>query len=297
MILRNLHLQYKLPICIFTLIIIMSCSSEKKIGVQGHRGCRGLMPENSLAAFEKAIDLGVQTLELDIVISKDGKVVVSHDPYMNSIFCLTPEGGIIPNDSETDYNLYEMNYDEIKTFDCGTKFHPTYPNQEKFKTYKPLLSEVFDLVKTKKSDVKFNIEIKSDPSYYDIFTPQPEAYVALVLEEIDKHDMFSRVNLQSFDVAILEEVKVQAPKIPLALLVEDDETINEKLNLLSFQPEIISPYFKLLSEASISNYQKEGFQVIPWTVNTETDMKQMIAWNVDAIITDYPNVLIEILKQ
>lgn len=293
---KNPHLQHKLAICIFTLIIIMSCSSEKKIGVQGHRGCRGLMPENSLAAFEKAIDLGVQTLELDIVISKDRKVVVSHDPYMNSIFCFTPEGGIIPNDSQTDYNLYEMNYDEIKTFDCGTKFHPTYPNQEKFKTYKPLLSEVFDLVKTKNSDVKFNIEIKSDTNYYDVFTPQPEAYVTLVLEEINKHDMFSRVNLQSFDAAILEEVKVQAPKMPLALLVEDDETINEKLSLLSFQPKIISPYFKLLSEASILNYQKEGFQIIPWTVNTEADMKQMIAWNVDAIITDYPNVLLEILK-
>jgi len=293
---KNPHLQHKLAICIFTLIIIMSCSSEKKIGVQGHRGCRGLMPENSLAAFEKAIDLGVQTLELDIVISKDRKVVVSHDPYMNSIFCFTPEGGIIPNDSQTDYNLYEMNYDEIKTFDCGTKFHPTYPNQEKFKTYKPLLSEVFDLVKTKNSDVKFNIEIKSDTNYYDVFTPQPEAYVTLVLEEINKHDMFSRVNLQSFDAAILEEVKVQAPKMPLALLVEDDETINEKLSLLSFQPKIISPYFKLLSEAFILNYQKEGFQIIPWTVNTEADMKQMIAWNVDAIITDYPNVLLEILK-
>ena len=276
---------------------MMSCDSKKKMKVQGHRGCRGLMPENSLAAFEKAIDLGVETLELDIVISKDGKVVVSHEPYMNPVICLSSEGTVIPDSSEGAYNLYKMNYDEIKTFDCGTKFHPIYPNQEKFKTYKPLLSEVFDLVKTKKSNVKFNIEIKSDPSYYDIFTPQPEAYVALVLEEIDKHNMFSRVNLQSFDVAILEEVKVQARKIPLALLVEDDEIINEKLNLLSFQPQIISPYFKLLSEASISNYQKEGFQVIPWTVNTETDMKQMIAWNVDAIITDYPNVLIEILKQ
>ncbi|WP_246285008.1 glycerophosphodiester phosphodiesterase [Winogradskyella wichelsiae] len=293
---KKRHFQQKLIISLLTLVLMMSCDSKKKMNVQGHRGCRGLMPENSLAAFEKGIDLGVETLELDIVISKDGKVVVSHEPYMNPVICLSSEGTVIPDSSEGAYNLYKMNYDEIKTFDCGTKFHPIYPNQEKFKTYKPLISEVFDLVKTKKSNVKFNIEIKSDPSYYDIFTPQPEAYVALILEEINKHDMLSRINLQSFDIAILEEVKVQARKIPLALLVEDDEIINEKLNLLSFQPEIISPYFKLLSEASISNYQKEGFQVIPWTVNTETDMKQMIAWNVDGIITDYPNVLIKILK-
>ncbi|EPR74918.1 Glycerophosphoryl diester phosphodiesterase [Winogradskyella psychrotolerans RS-3] len=275
----------------------MSCNSKKQIDIQGHRGCRGLLPENSLPAFEKAIDLGVHTLELDIVISKDHKVVVSHEPYMNPIICLNPEGDVLPDNSEKDYNLYHMNYDEIKQFDCGLKFHPTYPQQEKLKTYKPLLSEVFDLVKAKDSEVKFNIEIKSETSYYGIYTPQPEAYVRLVLDEIEKNDMLSRVNFQSFDVVILEEIKKQSPKMVVALLVEDNETIDVKLEELSFKPEIISPYFKLLTAESVKAYQAKGFQVIPWTINATEDMKLMQSWAVDGIITDYPDQLIEILKQ
>ncbi|WP_257018499.1 glycerophosphodiester phosphodiesterase [Winogradskyella pacifica] len=282
---------------IVLIILCMSCNSKKQIDIQGHRGCRGLLPENSLPAFEKAIDLGVHTLELDIVISKDHKVVVSHEPYMNPIICLNPDGDVLPDNSEKDYNLYHMNYDEIKQFDCGSKFHPTYPQQEKLKTYKPLLSEVFDLVKAKDSDVKFNIEIKSETSYYGVFTPQPKAYVKLVLNEIEKNDMLNRVNLQSFDVVILEEIKKQSPKMEVALLVEDNETIDVKLEELSFKPEIISPYFKLLTAESVKAYQDQGFKVIPWTINATEDMKLMQSWAVDGIITDYPDQLIEILKQ
>lgn len=275
----------------------MSCNAEKQIDIQGHRGCRGLMPENSLPAFEKAIDLGVHTLELDVVISKDQKVVVSHEPFMNPMICYNPTDESILDSLEIDYNLYKMNYNEIKQFDCGTKFYPTYPNQEKLKTYKPLLSEVFDLVKTKNSGVRFNIEIKSEPNYYGVFTPQPDAYVTLVLDEIKKNDMLSRVNLQSFDLAILEEIKKQSPNTKVALLVEDNETIEEKLKSLSYQPQIISPYFKLLSAESVKNYQAKGFQIIPWTINEEEDMEQMLLWQVDGIITDYPDRLIKLIKE
>ncbi|SDH99454.1 glycerophosphoryl diester phosphodiesterase [Winogradskyella thalassocola] len=275
----------------------MSCNSKKQIDIQGHRGCRGLLPENSLPAFEKAIDLGVHTLELDIVISKDHKVVVSHEPYMNPIICLNPEGDVLPDNSEDIYNLYHMNYDEINQFDCGSKFHPKYPQQEKLKTYKPLLAEVFNLAKTKNSEVKFNIEIKSETSYYDIFTPQPEVYVKLVLDEIELNGMLSRVNLQSFDVVILEEIKKQLPTMVVALLVEDNEIIDDKLEELSFQPEIISPYFKLLTAKSVKAYQAKGYQVIPWTLNEVEDMKQMLSWKVDGIITDYPNKLIEVIEK
>ncbi len=282
----------------FLILLGMSCNPEQeRIDIQGHRGCRGLFPENSLPAFEKAIDLGVNTLELDIVISKDKKVVISHEPFMNPLICYDLKGESIPDSLEAHYNLYQMDYDEIKQFDCGSKFYPTYPNQEKLKTYKPLLSEVFDLVKVKHSDVKFNIEIKSEPNYYRIFTPEPKAYVALVLDEIKKNGMLNRVNLQSFDLAILEEINKQSPKMKVALLVEDNETIEQKLDELSYQPEIISPYFKLLTSESVKDYQSKGYQIIPWTINDEKDMKQMIAWNVDGIITDYPDKLVEILKQ
>ena len=282
---------------IVLIILCMSCNSSKQIDIQGHRGCRGLLPENSLPAFEKAIDLGVHTLELDIVISKDHKVVVSHEPYMNPIICLNSDGEVLPDNSEETYNLYHMNYDEIKQFDCGSKFHPRYPQQEKLKTYKPLLSEVFDLVKAKDSEVKFNIEIKSETSYYGVLTPQPETYVKLVIDEIEKNEMLNRVNLQSFDIVILEEIKKQLPKMEVALLVEDNETIDVKLEALSFKPEIISPYFKLLTAESVKAYQAKGFKVIPWTINAIEDMKLMQSWAVDGIITDYPDQLIKILNQ
>ena len=275
----------------------MSCNSKKQIDVQGHRGCRGLFPENSLPAFEKAIDLGVHTLELDIAITKDKKVLVTHEPYMNLTICKTPNGEDIPDTLGATYNLYKMDYKEIKQFDCGSKTHPTYPNQEKLKTYKPLLSEVFELVKSKNSDVRFNIEIKSESEYYGIFTPQPEAYVKLVLDEINKHDMFNRVNLQSFDLAILRQIRHQSPNMPIALLVDEDEDIWRKITSLDTKlPEIISPYYKLLDSIIVRNLRAEKFKVIPWTVNKKEDMRQMISFQVDGIITDYPNRLIEILK-
>jgi glycerophosphoryl diester phosphodiesterase len=296
---KNRHVQQMLkikPIFLF-FIFMISCIAEKKIDIQGHRGCRGLHPENSLPAFEKAIALGVHTLELDIVITKDHKVVVSHEPNMNPVICQNLNGEDLPDAMNTSYNLYKMTYEEIKAFDCGSKFHPLYPKQAKLKTYKPLLSEVFDLVKLKNSDVKLNIEIKSEPSYYGIYTPQPETYVKLVLDEIMNQGMFSMVNLQSFDVTILEEIRKQSPKMKVALLVDENETIFDKLKKLSYKPEIISPYFKLLTAESIRDYQSQGFQIIPWTINTEADMIQMISWQVDGIITDYPDQLIDMLKE
>ncbi|WP_422107716.1 glycerophosphodiester phosphodiesterase family protein [Winogradskyella sp.] len=275
----------------------MSCNPKKQVDVQGHRGCRGLLPENSLPAFEKAIELGVQTLELDIAITKDREVVVSHEPFMSGVICFDPENGEISEERNRAYNLFEMTHEEIKRFDCGSKFHPTYPKQEKLKTYKPLLSEVFELAKTKNPNVRFNIEIKSKPEYYGKYTPHPEAYVKIVLNEIEQHEVFKLVNLQSFDLAILEEVKKQSPKMPVALLIDEDETIKGKLQALSYKPEIISPYFKLLSQDQIKDYQSQGYLIIPWTINEEEDMKTMLEWCVDGIITDYPDRLINLLSE
>ncbi|WP_179344033.1 glycerophosphodiester phosphodiesterase [Winogradskyella ursingii] len=272
----------------------MSCNTSKELDIQGHRGSRGLMPENSLPAFEKAIELGVTTLELDIAISKDKQIVVTHEPYMNPVICLKPDGSQI-SDSEEKINLYKLNYEDIKQYDCGNRFHPRFPDQEKLEVYKPLLSEVFNLAKSENSKVNFNIEIKSEPDYYGVFTPQPQEYVKLVLDEINKDDMFERVNLQSFDINILEEIKKQSPQMPVALLVDESENISEKLEQLSFKPEIISPYFKLLTSELIQKYHNKGFKIIPWTVNDEQDMIEMLRLNVDGIITDYPDRLIAIL--
>ena len=277
-------------------LLLMSCNTTHQIDIQGHRGCRGLMPENTLPAFEKAIDLGVHTIELDLAISKDRKIVVSHEPYINRLFCLDTLGNeIFPKDSIS-FNLFKMTYQEIKAFDCGTKKFYRFPEQQKMKTYKPLLSEVFKLVKDKNSKVKFNIEIKADPKYDDIYTPKPEEFVRLVLGLINEYEVFELTNLQSFDLRILEEIKRQSPKMEVALLVEGNEAIKEKLSRLSYSPEIISPYFKLLDKEIVKDYRAKGFKIIPWTINTIEDMQLMLNYDVDSIITDYPDRLTKLLK-
>ena len=275
----------------------MNCNSSQSIDIQRHRGCRGLMPENTLPAFKKAIALGVDTLELDVAVSKDKKVIVSHEPYMNAAICLDAYGKEIPKPDSEKHNLYQLTYAEIKAFDCGTKFHKRFPKQEKIKTYKPSLDEVFTNSNALNNAIKYNIEIKAKPEYDTIFTPKPEEFVKLVLQTILEHQVFNRCNLQSFDLRILEEIKKQAPEMQVAILVDEDENISEKLKQLSYKPEIISPYYKLLDKETISKFHKEGFKVIPWTVNTASEMQEMIRFNVDGIITDYPDVLLKICNE
>lgn len=268
------------------------------IQVQGHRGERGNLPENSIPAFLGALRKGVDVLELDVVISKDQQVVVSHEPVMLPLYMLTPEGDSIPQDKN--YNLYQMDYAQIKQFDGGSKGNVRFPQQQKMKTYKPLLSEVFDTVAASIKEeglkpVKFNIEIKSVPEEYDVFQPQPEAFVDLVMDVIQEKQMEEHINLQSFDPAILEVVHTKYPEIELAYLVGENTYAENKINL-TFQPEIYSPYFKLLDTAEVAQIHKDGLKVIPWTVNEPEDIDAVIALKVDAIITDYPERVLEKLK-
>ena len=282
---------------VFSFMVLSTCNSNPKIDVQGHRGCRGLLPENTLLAFQKAIDLGVNTLEMDLVISKDKKVVVSHDPYMNHEIALDLNGYEISEADEKSYILYEMPYDSIKMYDCGSKPHPRFPNQKKQKVHKPLLAEVIDLVEVQTQySIHYNIEIKSLPLWDNQFTPKVEEFVALVLKVINEKGISNRVTLQSFDVRALEEIKRVAPQITTSLLVDEFESINDKLKFLSFKPEIISPYFKLIDASIVKNLHSDGYKVIPWTLNEQKDIKDMIDFHVDGIISDYPDVVIQLLN-
>jgi len=262
--------------------------------IQGHRGCRGLHPENSLPAFEKALELKVKTLELDVVVSKDHKVVVSHEPYMSHEIALDLFGNEITPKLEMAFNLYTMSYDSIKLYDCGSKKHPRFPFQKKEKVYKPLLTEVIDLAENKSNNTIFyNIEIKSKPEYDGVFTPKLQEFVNLVLDVIETKGISDRSIIQSFDLRALEEVHIQNPELTIALLVDENESISSKLKKLSFIPEIISPYFKLLDQKMVLEYQNNGFKIIPWTINDMDDIKLMIDFKVDGIISDYPDKIIQ----
>nr|WP_233192420.1 glycerophosphodiester phosphodiesterase family protein [Gaetbulibacter sp. 4G1] len=287
--------KLKLIFFYFLLFFVMECESTKIIEIQGHRGCRGLMPENTLEAFKKAIELGVHTIELDVAISKDNIVVVSHEPFMSRTNCLDMNGFEIAEDYDKKYNLYQMTFDSIKQFDCGTKFHPRFTKQQKLKTYKPSLDEVIKTSKKLNPKIKFNIEVKSKPSFDGIFTPSPKDFVALVLRVVNNNQVFKTTNIQSFDLRVLEETRKQSPKMKVALLIGANEDVFGKLSSMSFLPEIISPDYKLLNDKLVRDLKTKNFQVIPWTVNSVEDLKKVIELNVDGIITDYPDRLINLL--
>lgn len=273
----------------------MKSKTKQSLDIQGHRGCRGSMPENTLPGFLEAIKMGVTTLELDVVISKDHKVVVSHEPYMNHEFVLDSNGNEISEDEELSFNLYKMDYCSILQFDCGSKLHPRYPDQKKFKVSKPLLFEVIQMAeKAKDKNIRYNIEIKSLPEYDGIYTPKVKDFVKLVLEVIKSEDISKRVILQSFDVRALEEIHKLAPEIEISLLVNNNESIDEKLSTITFKPEIIGPYFELLDKTFVQTYQSLNFRVIPWTVNENKDIQKMIDFKVDGIISDYPERVFEV---
>lgn len=267
--------------------------------LQGHRGCRGLMPENTVPAFIKALDLGVTTIELDVVISKDRQVVVSHEPYFNSAFSIKPDGTPVSKSEEKSLNLHQMDYAEIKRYDVGSNGNPAYPEQKKLKTYKPLLSGVIEQVEAYRESkngpaFSYNIELKSESSEYNKSQPEPAAFCDLVQAIIQKQLSSDRVTIQSFDFAILKHWQQQTvsgkyPKVRLAALVENLRSPEKNLEELGFKPAIFSPYYRLLTQDKIVRLHEQGIKVIPWTVNQRDDMVRLKAWGVDGLITDYPD--------
>ncbi|APS37775.1 MULTISPECIES: glycerophosphodiester phosphodiesterase family protein [Salegentibacter] len=266
---------------------------SKKVQVQGHRGDRGNLPENSIPAFLSAVEKGADVLELDVVVSQDKKIVVSHEPVMLALYMLTPDGDSIAKENEKNYNLYKMDYDSIRKFDSGSKKNRLFPNQQPQKTYKPLLSEVIDTVENyiqvnDLDEVKYNIEIKSSEKNYGIFQPEPADFVDLVMNIIEEKGIKNKVNLQSFDVNILQILNEKYPDIEVAYLVSK-ESINKNLEKLGFIPDIYSPNYKLLKNKEVVDSIKErNMDLIPWTVNEEEAINKMLELKVDGIITDYP---------
>lgn len=262
--------------------------------LQGHRGARGLMPENTIPAMIKALDLGVTTLELDLAVTKDGEVVVSHEPYMNPVICLTPDGKEIAAGDKT-YNIFQMDFSEVIQFDCGSKFHSGFPQQVKFHVSKPRLSDLIDVVEKYVSDMgltkpNYNIEIKSSPEGDGVYHPAPKEFSDLVYHLINEKLDWNRVNIQSFDFRVLQYMHQAYPEVTLAMLVETAGKPAEQLAELGFEPEIYSPYFAALTKETVDQFHQKGMKVIPWTVNSTEQMERLLNMGVDGIITDYPNL-------
>jgi len=274
----------------------------QQLDIQGHRGARGILPENSIPGFLAALDSGATTIEIDVVVSKDGLIVVSHEPYMNHKICLNKEGNRISKSEEKQHNIYQYNYEEVEKFDCGSIGNSDFPEQQKIKVSKPLLSEVIKTVEKHIKnytlfEVDYNIDIKSGRSTDNINHPPTREFCDLIYELIDAYLPWERVNVQSFDFRVLKYWHQQYPGVRLAVLIANIKSIDTNLANLGFKPEIYSPHFRLLNKRKVRNLHKRGLKVIPWTVNDVKQMKKIMGWGVDGIITDYPHLANTILKE
>ena len=282
-----------------TLFFITLCFSQT-FDIQGHRGCRGLMPENTIPAFIKAVELGVTTLELDIVFTEDHQVVVSHEPYFNHEITLDKDGEEIFSFMEYFHNIYGMTYDEVKQYDVGKKHHPKFPQQEKIALYKPLLVDVIDSVEHyirthNLPPVNYNIETKCKSIGDNLFHPEPNDIVTKLYTILNEKNIVSKSMLQSFDVRTLQVAKQKKLPLPLVLLVHEG-SYEENIETLGFLPDVYSPSYSLVTKELRLKTKQNNVRLIPWTVNEEKDMKHLISLDVDGIITDYPNKLISILR-
>lgn len=284
---------------VYLLILCAASTFAQTFSIEGHRGARGYVPENTIPSFLKALEQGADTIELDVVISQDNKIVVSHEPWFSHIISTKPDGTPINAKEEKDFNIYKMKYSEVKKFDVGFIGNKDFPQQVKMKVYKPLLSDVFKAIKdyAKKNKLKsfrFNVEIKSNPAWDNVFTPTPNVLAKMVYDEILKHKMQNNVIVQSFDVRQLQELRKMPVKLPLALLVGNKDGIEKNIELLGFIPDTYSPHFGLVDEATINFVQKNKMKIVPWTVNELADLEKMKKFKLDGIITDYPDRAVKV---
>lgn len=275
-----------------------SPSGAEGLDVQGHRGCRGLMPENTIPAMLKALDLGVTTLEMDVVVSKDSKVVVSHEPWFATEITTKPDGSFIKPGEAMQYNIFQMNYDEIAKYDVGLKPHPRFPKQQKIKVIKPLLADLFDSVAEnmkirRRPFPYFNIETKCLPAGDGRFHPKPAEFVELLMAIIKEKQLEEQVIIQSFDFRTLQYLHEKYPAIKTAMLIEDSD-VNDfegQLNRLGYTPQVYSPNHTLVDDDLVKQCHDKGMKIIPWTVNDVKQFKKLRKLGIDGVITDYPDLI------
>ena len=269
------------------------------VDVQAHRGGAGRVPENTIEAMKYALDLGVNTLELDLQISKDGQVVVSHDPYFHSRYGIRPDGSYIEKDDPKEY-IYTMDYELVKKYDVGSRPSTVWPEKACFPTVKPLATDLLDFVENYVkekgySPVRYNIEVKSKAGKGEGENwPEYQAFADACIELLMSKNLGDRLVVQCFDTRALNYMHEKYPSMIYSYLVDakikDFDTYMAKLN---FTPTWLSPHFSIVDEALVKRCKEMGIKMVPWTVDKPEDIKRMIDLKVEAIISNYPDRLIE----
>ncbi|WBV57397.1 glycerophosphodiester phosphodiesterase family protein [Chryseobacterium daecheongense] len=304
------------------LFLFIQLYSAQSFDNQAHRGGKSLYPENTIPAMKNALKMGVTTLEMDLAITKDKQVILSHDAFLSPELVTKPDGTFIPRDSGFYYKIYEMPYAKIETFDVGMKTLANYPDQKKMRVQKPLFSDVIDVCENYARELKrplpfYNIETKTRPFSDGIFHPEPKEFVDLMMKIIVGKNIQDRVIIQSFDPRTLELIHAQYPKIMTALLVEkvDGKKLAQQRNyfknipvekfrmypdhlngvsgdmkFLSFTPTIYSPDQSLVTPGLVQECHKLGMKVIPWTVNSKERLQELKEMGIDGVISDDPRI-------
>jgi len=296
--------------------LLFAAGCATRFDLQGHRGARGLAPENTLPAFAKALEVGVTTLELDTEVTKDGVVVIGHDPLLNPDI-VRKDGKWL---SEKGPAIHALTYAELQQYDVGrlkpdTAYAKRYPDQQSADgTRMPRLADLFDMVKKSgNADVRFNIEIKSSPLAPNETLP-PEPFAKVVIEEIRKAGMAGRATLQSFDWRSLQAAQRIAPDIQTVYLSAQQKFLD---NIGADKPEgspwvagfqhrthgsvprmvkaaggkVWSPYFGDVDAVKLKEARELGLKVVVWTVNDEANIRRMLDLGVDGIISDRPDIV------
>lgn len=281
--------------------------------LQAHRGGRGETTEESLRAFAKAIELGVTTLELDIVLSRDGRPMVWHDPVIQADKC-TDTAEAFPGDPQFPYVgklVHELSFDQLRTLDCG-KLLAAYPDAEVVPNNRiATLDEVFSLADSYHSGVRYNIETKIEAEEPETSAP-PQQFVDVILSVVRAAGKTDKVEIQSFDWRTLPMVRAAEPAIPLVALWDETTFVPGSPWLNGIDPavvsdpiaaatmvgaNILSPAYALVDAAFVERAHAQGLRVIPWTVNEADAMRAQIDAGVDGIITDYPTRLRGVMSE
>ena len=296
------HVVYSLALMDRRKIPGMKQQTPAGFDVQGHRGARGLVPENTLKGFLLALELGVTTLEMDVVVSRDRQLVLSHDPWFSSDFSADPSGNRISPAAQFRHRIYRMDYETVRSYDCGLA-NARFPRQAPEVSRKPRLGDVLEAVEEftgelGRDPVFYNIETKTTPAGDKILHPAPEEFVALLLDVVGRHGLLQRTTIQSFDPRTLREVRRRSLPVQTSLLIArgDHLGVAADLTILGFVPEIYSPDFRLVNRKLVRQVHARGMRLLPWTVNDPAEMVRMRELGADGVITDYPDVALEALQ-
>lgn len=296
----------KISLAIVSLILAStSCAVKKerntyvdfpKFSYEAHRGGRGLYPENSIGGMKMSIDFPiVTTLEMDCHITKDKKVVVYHDDFLNPKF-VTYSDGLELKGKDNKGLIYNYTYEQLQQFDLGLKGNVDFPQQRKISTKIALLSDLIDEAEkyaaSKGKKMFYNIETKSNEKKDNVAHPEPKEFSDLMLKIILDKGIDKRTVIQSFDKRTIQYINKQYPTVRTSYLIDakNTKTIKELVEELGFKPFIISPNYKIVTEQFVKDAHAMGIKVLPWTVNTKEEIEKLKALNVDGIISDYPNL-------